>query len=237
MKQDARRDRGGGPMRDEARYSPDAVIGAFGHVASAIAAGGRRDAVLNLIASSVRELVEGDLAGVALRLSTDGSRRSWPTASTPTSIAARSTRPTAARRPGAAHRRSRSSSTTSPKCPPPAAPCRASRWDLRRSCRSRSTAPTACSACAGSSAAKASPTPTSRSSPASPPRARSSSRTTAAVARRNALQRISRPGAHRRGTARHRHQRDLLRQPDALPAGEPDHRRRAGVGGAHHRIA
>jgi two-component system, NarL family, sensor histidine kinase DevS len=55
-------------MRNEARYSPDAVIGAFGHVASAIAAGGRRDAVLNLIASSVRELVDGDLAGVALRL-------------------------------------------------------------------------------------------------------------------------------------------------------------------------
>ncbi|MEY2473163.1 MAG: hypothetical protein QOK28_2492 [Actinomycetota bacterium] len=55
-------------MLDEMKYHPDAVIGAFGRVAAAVAAGGRRDAVLSLIASSVCELVDADVAGVTLRL-------------------------------------------------------------------------------------------------------------------------------------------------------------------------
>lgn len=54
-------------MRQEARYSPDAVIGAFGRVAAAVAAGGHRDSVLSLIAIEVRDLVDGDLASVTLR--------------------------------------------------------------------------------------------------------------------------------------------------------------------------
>jgi GAF domain-containing protein len=56
---------------DELRFHPDQVIGAFGRVAAAIAAGRRRNDVLQLIASSVRELVDADLAGVTLRLAND----------------------------------------------------------------------------------------------------------------------------------------------------------------------
>jgi GAF domain-containing protein len=55
----------------ESRFHPDRVISAFGKVAAAIAAGGRRNDVLQLIAASVRELVDADLAGVTLRLPND----------------------------------------------------------------------------------------------------------------------------------------------------------------------
>ena len=55
----------------ESRFHPDRVISAFGKVAAAIAAGGRRNDVLQLIAASVRDLVDADLAGVTLRLPND----------------------------------------------------------------------------------------------------------------------------------------------------------------------
>jgi two-component system, NarL family, sensor histidine kinase DevS len=55
-------------MREETRYHPDAVIGEFGRVASAVARGEPRDAILEVIASSVRRLVDADLTTVALRL-------------------------------------------------------------------------------------------------------------------------------------------------------------------------
>jgi GAF domain-containing protein len=45
-----------------------AVIGAFGRVAAAVVAGRRRDEVLQVIASSARQLVDADLAGVTLLL-------------------------------------------------------------------------------------------------------------------------------------------------------------------------
>jgi GAF domain-containing protein len=51
----------------ESRFHPDRVIGAFGEVAAAIAAGGRRNDVLQLISASVRDLVDADLAGVTVR--------------------------------------------------------------------------------------------------------------------------------------------------------------------------
>jgi GAF domain-containing protein len=54
-------------MLYDTKYHPDAVIGAFGRVAAAVANGGRRDAVLSLIATSVLELVGADSAGVTLR--------------------------------------------------------------------------------------------------------------------------------------------------------------------------
>jgi GAF domain-containing protein len=48
--------------------SPDAVVAAFGRVANAIVSGAERDDVLTSIVSSLRELVDGDIAAVALRL-------------------------------------------------------------------------------------------------------------------------------------------------------------------------
>ena len=53
---------------EDTKFHPDEVIGAFGRVASAIAAGRRRNEVLQLIASSVRELVDGFLAAITLPL-------------------------------------------------------------------------------------------------------------------------------------------------------------------------
>jgi len=55
----------------ESRFHPDQVIGAFGRVAAAIAAGQRRNEVLQLIAEAVCDLVDADLAGVTLRLPND----------------------------------------------------------------------------------------------------------------------------------------------------------------------
>jgi GAF domain-containing protein len=55
----------------ESRFHPERVISAFGKVAAAIAAGGRRNDVLQLIAASVRDLVDADLAGVTVRLAND----------------------------------------------------------------------------------------------------------------------------------------------------------------------
>ena len=53
-------------MLGDTKFQPDRVIAAFGRVAAAIAAGRRRNEVLQLIASSVRDLVDGDRATVIL---------------------------------------------------------------------------------------------------------------------------------------------------------------------------
>jgi GAF domain-containing protein len=50
------------------RTRPDAVVAAFGRVANAIVSGAERDEVLASIVSSLRELVDGDIAAIALRL-------------------------------------------------------------------------------------------------------------------------------------------------------------------------
>jgi GAF domain-containing protein len=55
----------------ESRFHPDRIIGAFGRVAAAIAAGQRRNDVLQLIAEAVCGLVDADLAAVTLILNND----------------------------------------------------------------------------------------------------------------------------------------------------------------------
>jgi GAF domain-containing protein len=48
--------------------SPDEVVAAFGRVANAIVSGAERDEVLASLVTVLRELVDGDIAAVALRL-------------------------------------------------------------------------------------------------------------------------------------------------------------------------
>jgi two-component system, NarL family, sensor histidine kinase DevS len=48
--------------------TPDAVVAAFGRVANTIVSGAERDEVLTSIVASLRELVDGDVAALALRL-------------------------------------------------------------------------------------------------------------------------------------------------------------------------
>ena len=48
--------------------TPDAVVAAFGRVANTIVSGAERDEVLTEIVASLRELVDGDVAALALRL-------------------------------------------------------------------------------------------------------------------------------------------------------------------------
>ncbi|MEY2473162.1 MAG: hypothetical protein QOK28_2491 [Actinomycetota bacterium] len=50
------------------RSTPDAVVAAFGRVANTIVSGAERDEVLESIVSSLRELVDADIAALALRL-------------------------------------------------------------------------------------------------------------------------------------------------------------------------
>lgn len=50
------------------RTSPDEIVAAFGRVANAIVSGAERDEVLAALVSVLRQLVDGDVAAVALRL-------------------------------------------------------------------------------------------------------------------------------------------------------------------------
>jgi len=48
--------------------SPDEIVAAFGRVANAIVSGAERDEVLTSLVGSLRQLVDGDVAAIALRL-------------------------------------------------------------------------------------------------------------------------------------------------------------------------